>query len=156
MIRKSSGSTYGWFLVGAQLCLIAVLVVQIYLADPLRLGWVGAIGGTLVLAGLALLATTQYFNRPGNWSVHPLPRRDGQLITGGPYAVIRHPMYTAVLLTAVGATGLALSTASVLCTLALGVVLVLKINIEEREMAAKFPGWEQYVTRTKRLVPKLW
>jgi len=155
MTSKKNDSTVGWILVCAQFLLIAVLIVQV-LVIPVFSVLLGATGGALLLAGLALFALTQYVNRPGNWSVHPLPKDNAELVTGGPYKLVRHPMYSAALLCAAGATLMALNLIAVICTLGLVVVFVLKINIEEREMAAKFPEWDAYTTRTNRLIPNLW
>ena len=60
------------------------------------------------LALSALLGVwTLAWNRPGNFNIRPEPKAGGQLVTGGPYRLMRHPMYTAVLLFAVPASPLA-------------------------------------------------
>lgn len=156
MTAKHKESTYGWMLVCAQFLLIGVLIMQIFSANPLRLLFASFTGGSFLLAGLALFTLTQYYNRPGNWSVHPHLKDGGEFVTTGPYKWIRHPMYSAALLAAAGATIFAPNWISVLCMLALVVVFVLKINIEERELAQKFPGWTDYASKTKRLIPNVW
>jgi protein-S-isoprenylcysteine O-methyltransferase Ste14 len=153
---KHNDSAYGWILVSAQFVLIGILIFQLLKTAVTPSIVVQFIAGAVFLVGLALFAFTQYFNRPGNWSVHPLPKSNGQLVTTGPYKLIRHPMYSAALLCACAVAVWTFSWVSLLCTVALIVVFAQKIKIEEREMAAKFPDWADYTSRTKRLIPKVW
>lgn len=156
MSTHNNKTILGWVLVFAQFSLIAILVWQIFLAgypDSLLAGSAAAI---LLGMGIALFIFTQYFNRPGNWSIHPHPKDGGNLVTQGPYQLIRHPMYSAALLSALGASLWVPNALSLLCTFALLIVFVLKIEIEEREMARKFLGWADYAASTKRLIPNVW
>lgn len=60
-----------------------------------------ALGLALMLAGLALgLRGGQTLGR--NLTPLPEPVPDGQLVTGGAYSVVRHPIYAALLLGGVG------------------------------------------------------
>lgn len=105
-------------------------------------------GAALLLAGWALRA-----NRPGNFNIHPRPRMGGTLITNGPYAWIRHPMYSAFLL---GAFALARTADEGTAWLAWGALLTVlgfKSGLEERWMLARHPGYAHYREQTKRFVP---
>lgn len=84
------------------------------------------------------------------------PRSGQPLVTGGPYRWIRHPMYLAQALVAVGAP-LALGVRW-LRLLAAPAVLVLAVRVllEERALARAFPEYPQYAARTKRVVPFLY
>ena len=44
----------------------------------------------------------------------------------------------------------------VVALVALGVVLAIKMGIEETQMAARHPGYTGYVRSTKRIVPFIW
>jgi protein-S-isoprenylcysteine O-methyltransferase Ste14 len=83
----------------------------------------------------------------------PLPPEGGRLRTGGPYAVVRHPVYAGVMLASV-ARGLLVgggsrpAAAAALCAL-----LSAKARWEERQMRARFPEYEEYARRTPRFVP---
>lgn len=112
---------------------------------------------TLVLAGLcALLGIwTLTYNRLGNFNIHPAPKATGSLVTGGPYRLIRHPMYSAVLL---GAGALAWLVPSWVGTLAWGgllLVLLIKAQMEERWLREHHTGYAAYCQQSKRFVPWL-
>jgi protein-S-isoprenylcysteine O-methyltransferase Ste14 len=84
--------------------------------------------------------------------------KDGhKLIQTGPYGLARHPIYTGIVLAALGS---AIAVGTLGAALAVPLVVlsyVLKLNIEERLMAETF-GEEhaQYRARVKRLVPGVW
>nr|WP_319565011.1 methyltransferase [uncultured Rhodoferax sp.] len=109
------------------------------------------------LAALSLLlgSWTLAYNRLGNFNIHPAPKAQGVLITGGPYRLIRHPMYSAVLLAA-GAMAVLLETNSgwlVWCALAL--VLWTKAHLEERWLCEHHAGYAAYCQHTHRFIPWL-
>jgi protein-S-isoprenylcysteine O-methyltransferase Ste14 len=93
-----------------------------------------------------------------NWSITLELREEHQLVTGGIYRRIRHPMYLALLLYSLG-QALALPNwiagPSYLATF--GVLFLLRFRAEERMMLEKFgAAYRDYMARTKRLVPGLW
>ena len=140
-----------WLYVLAQFGLLAALL----LAPPWRWAWQPA-GVVLLLLAVALVVWTLLHNRPGNFNVQPQPRARGQLVTGGPYRWVRHPMYLAVLL---GAAGWALCTGGVwraLIVVLLVPVLNGKAVLEERLLAARWPEYADYSARTRRFLPGLW
>ncbi len=82
-------------------------------------------------------------------------RAGAPLVTAGPYAWVRHPMYVAFLLLAVG---VALTTANVLvAAVGLGAVLFIMIVRTPREkrmmLDAHGDAWRAYVARTGRFAP---
>jgi protein-S-isoprenylcysteine O-methyltransferase Ste14 len=76
-----------------------------------------------------------------------------RLVTDGPYALVRHPLYIAE---AIAAIGLFVQYASlwtgllVLCHFAFQLQ---RMGNEERILAATFPQYGAYATRTRRLIP---
>ena len=82
------------------------------------------------------------------------PRREDHMVTSGPYRMIRHPMYAAVLLISLGLAGL---TQSLVGLAVFGVYLVLihlLIPIEEgRLLSAYKERYAAYQRGTRRLVP---
>jgi protein-S-isoprenylcysteine O-methyltransferase Ste14 len=88
-----------------------------------------------------------------NMNVSPLVKQDARLVTKGPYAVIRHPMYSAVLL---AMWSLIIDRYS-LFRLAVGLILtadlLMKMRYEEGLLKKRFPEYEAYMKGTKRLIP---
>ncbi len=83
----------------------------------------------------------------------PDPRKESELTTKGPYSVIRHPMYTSVL---IYCTSFLIQNFNLLNTMILIVlilVLVLKMYIEEHLLKNCFPKYLDYSKNTWRVIP---
>lgn len=145
----------GWLLVAVQAILIvAVVLTPAGSAWPTPT-WVLATGWALSSLGAAW-ALWAAFGLGDRLTPTPVPRQGGELRTGGPYAHVRHPIYSGVLLIV---AGIALRTGSAL-GLALTVVTVAffhaKAGFEERLLTERFPGYPAYAEVTPRFVPRPW
>jgi protein-S-isoprenylcysteine O-methyltransferase Ste14 len=80
-----------------------------------------------------------------------------QVISSGPYAYVRHPMYTGVTLLYVG-TPLALGAAWVMLPALLIVpILSARLRNEEEVLVRELPGYAAYRERVRyRLLPGVW
>ena len=88
-----------------------------------------------------------------NWGMPGAIKEDAELVTGGPYRLVRHPIYTGVLLAMLG-SALADGRTYLLLFLAFGIYFVYSAVNEEKTMAAEFPAqYERYREHTKMLVP---
>lgn len=145
----------GWLLVAAQAILIVALILlpqgSLWPTPTwlLRTGWaISLLGGAW-----AVWAALRLGDR---LTPTPVPRDGGELRTDGPYAQVRHPIYTGVLLIVVGIT---VRTGS-----AVGLVLAAvtvgffhgKVAFEERLLAERFPSYRDYAAGTPRFVPRPW
>lgn len=115
-----------------------------------------ALTAALLAAALTLFVwATAAMGR--NWSLVARTRSDHALVTTGPFARMRHPIYTALALVVI-ALALALGHLPSL-TLALPVYALgtwLRVRIEERLLHAMFGAtYEAYAARVKRFVPGL-
>ncbi|MGC2402399.1 MAG: isoprenylcysteine carboxylmethyltransferase family protein [Acidobacteriaceae bacterium] len=154
----------------ARISQLALLVTAYVLLTDVSLGWdflnnrlipqakaVPITGYVLLAAGL-LFAVWARVHLRGNWSSDAVLRQDHTLIDSGPYRLVRHPIYTGLLLALVG-TSLVLG-AELRCLL--GVVLAaiawkFKSNNEEALMVKKFGDrYVRYRTQVKGLVPYIW
>jgi protein-S-isoprenylcysteine O-methyltransferase Ste14 len=104
----------------------------------------------LATAGLAYSVWGLLYLRR-SFSIIPEARR---LVTGGPYAISRHPVYLGEIATAIGinlATGGWLSAAAIAYFIACE---LLRIRWEERILAATFPtDYSAYARRVPRYLP---
>ena len=81
------------------------------------------------------------------------PREDAALVTHGLYRHVRHPIYLAEAMIALGAP-LALGCRwLLLVTLAALATVALRIMREEHALARTFPDYARYAATTKRLLP---
>lgn len=115
-------------------------------------GWIAAVL-TMCGVGIAIWARV-YLGR--NWSGAPSVKEDHELVTSGPYAYVRHPIYTGVILAALGsaATGTVFGIGTLI---AATVIFLLRIKKEEQIMTSLFPEeYPKYQMRTKKLIPFVW
>lgn len=80
-----------------------------------------------------------------------------KVITTGPYALVRHPMYTGILLM-YGFTPLALGSYWALTgTVFLYIIIVFRIFSEEKFLVENLEGYKEYLQKTKyRLISGIW
>lgn len=122
-------------------------------AGPLVGGPIAAVTGAVICAvgiGIAIWARV-YLGR--NWGM-PMSLREGhELVTAGPYAYVRHPIYSGILLALIGTA--AVEERLWLAFLAIFFVyLIYAAIVEERTMREQFPNeYPAYARRTKMLVP---
>jgi len=83
--------------------------------------------------------------------------KDQKVITTGPYAIVRHPMYLGVLIMYVFSP-LALGSYWALIPMSLIVpILFVRIKEEENELLQNLPGYKEYLAKTRyRLLPGVW
>lgn len=116
------------------------------------LGWISAIFAVVGIC-VAIWARV-YLGR--NWSSRPAVKEGHELVTTGPYAYVRHPIYTGVILMALG-TALSGATFGIWAFVIASFVFVSRIEKEEKIMRELFPGeYPEYQKRTKRLIPLVW
>src|SRR6202051_4652841 len=113
---------------------------------------VRAISATLALGAFALgVYGLLYLRR--SLSIIPEARR---LVTGGPYRLIRHPLYAAEI---IAAFALVLARPGLWATLTLApfiAVQMLRARFEEGLLSRVFPEYRRYAARTRRLIPLVW
>jgi protein-S-isoprenylcysteine O-methyltransferase Ste14 len=117
--------------------------------------WPFWIGASLTVAGL-LFAVWAREHLGRNWSRSVTIKQDHELIVTGPYAVVRHPIYTGSL---AGFIGMAIAIAQVrgviVCVLVF-LVFWAKLRLEEQWMRSQFgQTYATYTHRTAALVPYL-
>ena len=83
--------------------------------------------------------------------------RAQHVISTGPYAHVRHPMYSGMILFFAGVPLLLDSWWGLLMVPLFLVLFAVRIRIEERTLREGLPGYTDYVTRVRyRLLPGVW
>lgn len=89
-----------------------------------------------------------------NWSYAVTLKQGHELVTDGPYAAIRHPIYTAILLLFLGLVLLIPTPYAVIGWAFVFASCWIKLRAEEALMLRQFPeSYPAYMARTRRLVP---
>jgi len=143
----------GWVVLQSVLVAVIVVLGIAGPAWPSAVHWpVKVVGILLAVAGTVVMVLAARALGSG-FTPFPRPRDPGGLVDSGPYAVVRHPVYTGGILLFAGIS-LALSPWALLGTSALAVLWALKSRVEERFLAVRYPGYAEYRARTRfRLVP---
>lgn len=144
----------GWALVGAQFGLLAALIIlpsgDLWPRETLTF----ALGGAVMTAGAAIAVLAGLRLGPSLTPL-PTPKDDGVLVTEGFYRYVRHPIYSGVLLAALGIVMVQASTAHLVGLVALWGVLSLKVWGEEKMLGEKFEAYDDYRRRTGGFIPKV-
>jgi protein-S-isoprenylcysteine O-methyltransferase Ste14 len=142
-------------LVGAHHALFYTLLLVVCPLEAIVLG--GAAGGRLAgaLAFAAGVALYRWGATALGDALSPLvaPHPDGRLITGGPYRVVRHPMYLGQLAIAFGAPATLGCRWAFAVSFAAAIVLFRRIGMEENALALAYDEYRSYQGRSKRLLP---
>jgi protein-S-isoprenylcysteine O-methyltransferase Ste14 len=111
------------------------------------------LGFALTVAGLAFACWARVI-LGRNWSGVVQVKQDHELITRGPYSIVRHPIYTGLLLAFLGtAIGIG-EWRALIATVVVGVSFWRKLKLEERWMTEVFgEQYRSYRQRVKALIP---
>ena len=143
-----------------------LMFLQLLLAglDVGRLHWSAIVPFPLQILGLVgfamgtgLTTWAMLVNRFFSSAVRLQPDRGQHVVTSGPYRLVRHPGYSGGLLLLLSA-GVALgSWIAIGPILLVAPLMVRRTLIEERMLAAAFPGYVDYMRRVRsRIIPGVW
>lgn len=146
---------------GGFLLLLAVIGLYLFepswmtwaqLPLPSALRWLGAALAAPMIPGMVWVLRTLGRHFTTNLSL----RGDHQIVTAGPYARIRHPLYS-VLFIFIGGITLVSADLRIAAVCAVAVAFIAgRIPREEAMMLERFgDGYRQYMSRTGRLLPRL-
>lgn len=149
LVSSARAGNRSW--VAAQLVLMAAIARAGKSGTATSLGRLA--GGALLAAGLGLGAASARA-LGGALTMYPQPRRDGRLVTTGPFARVRHPIYSAGLIAGVGYSLGRGSRPSLALTGALGLFWDRKASREEALLERRYPGYARYRRQTpRRFIP---
>jgi protein-S-isoprenylcysteine O-methyltransferase Ste14 len=144
-------------LVGALALLLLALpplrhVLRELQADQTRSALLGIIGVVLCAAGVGLMVAAR-IHLGRNWGMPVSRKEDPELITTGPYAHVRHPIYGGIMLAMLGTT-IGASAFWAVPLVLFSVYFVYAARREETNMIIQFPEqYPAYMRRTRMLLP---
>lgn len=116
--------------------------------DPWRAG----VGLALFALGLAF-AIWARIHIGRNWGTPMMERAEPELVTSGPYRLVRHPIYSGFVVAGIG-TAIGLSWWWLAAVALAGVYFVYSATVEERYLTDEFPDtYPAYKRSTKMLLP---
>jgi protein-S-isoprenylcysteine O-methyltransferase Ste14 len=114
--------------------------------------WRAGLGLVLFAVGLGF-AMWARVNIGRNWGTPMSTKDDPELVTSGPYGLVRHPIYSGVLIAGAG-TAVALSWGWLIAVALAGVYFGYSATAEERNLTEQFPhAYPVYRHSTKMFVP---
>jgi protein-S-isoprenylcysteine O-methyltransferase Ste14 len=139
----------------AWLASIALDAVRLRLSDlPL---WVQVAGAILILVAMYAFYRTFRENSFAAPVVKIQKERGQTVVTTGPYAIVRHPMYAGAGLLFFGVPMLLGSAYGLAIAPAWYLLLALRIPLEERVLRENLTGYHDYAQRVRyRLMPGVW
>ena len=111
----------------------------------------GLVGlGGAVLLGLGIVHLGQ------NLTAVPHPKTGSSLVQTGAYAIVRHPIYSGIIIGSLGWALLSRSPLMLLYALVLLLFFDVKSRREEQWLSEKFAAYGEYQERVKKLLPFLY
>jgi len=114
------------------------------------------LGIIVFLIGATIGLVAVFTQKPGNFNIRPYIKDDCKLVTHGIYSYIRHPMYLSVLIMMFGIFFIYLKIIQFILYLLLVIVLIEKLNYEEKLWLKHDNRYCEYKKNTKKLIPFIW
>ncbi len=144
------------FLVFSVIWFIAIGLDERFHASQMPLA-AQAIGLLILTLSSALIMWVFRENSFAAAVVRVQAERGHRVISSGPYAFVRHPMYSAAVLFMIGMALLLGSWWGTAISPVFAILFGLRTRIEERTLTNGLPGYADYAARVRyRLVPGLW
>ena len=113
--------------------------------------------GVVCLAAAGFLAAWGLLSMGRQMSSQAEVRPDTELVTGGAFGLVRHPLYLSILLLWSGGTLALISWVLALCTLLLVPLFVARSRLEEEILGRHFgPAYASYASGVPMLIPRPW
>jgi protein-S-isoprenylcysteine O-methyltransferase Ste14 len=144
-----------------------IVLACLFFQKPLRFGllaWrfvpmsaaTGYVGLALTVVGCAFTIWARFY-LGSNWSGRPTIKEGHTLIRSGPYRLVRHPIYTGIVLAMLGTAIYIGEIRALVGTVVALIALKVKSRLEEAFMTEQFgPEYANYKRHVKSLVPFVW
>lgn len=153
--RKGNRGEYLVLLQGV--LLIGFIFLPVYQPFSVTEGlyWVWGVAALLGL-GASTLIIKGLLDLGHNLTPLPYPKEDGQLVESGIYSLVRHPLYSGLILAAFGWAIFQLSLSHLIATVVFFLFFNLKATREETWLVQKYSKYAAYQQRVKKLIPGLY
>jgi protein-S-isoprenylcysteine O-methyltransferase Ste14 len=157
--RNNSRGEYLVLLQGALLAGFAILPVYqlpgLKIESTQLLALTGSVASILGLGGLILIIKG-LIDLGKNLTPLPYPIENGELVQTGIYGIVRHPLYSGLILVALGWTLFQMSISHLIASAILIIFFEIKANREEAWLTKKYPDYSEYSQRVKKLIPRIY
>jgi protein-S-isoprenylcysteine O-methyltransferase Ste14 len=142
----------GWWVL-AQFLLLGALAASWFLWGE-DWGVAALITGAVLVLGAAVLIAGGFWSLRRHISPYPEPVDHAELIVGGVYRFVRHPIYGGIVLGGLGLSLIDGNATGITLTIVLMMLFYGKSGFEERRLIARFPEYLEYREQVRcRLLP---
>jgi protein-S-isoprenylcysteine O-methyltransferase Ste14 len=141
--------------VALQLIIMALIVLSPKVEAIVLPLWLRVVGVVVILCG-GLLGTFGVLSLGSNLTPFPKPKAGGYLVSNGVYGLVRHPIYSGLILGSLGWALLTDTLLGVVLAIVLFLFFDLKSRREERWLVESYPDYSAYQKKVKKLVPFLY
>ena len=125
----------------------------IYLIINARFDHLNTLSITLIALSIVIGLMAVMNMKLNNLNIVPTLKDKHQLVTHGIYRLIRHPMYTSVLLFCLAFTLSIADNQAVVVMFILFIDLILKSNVEEKLLSERFNDYKTYKNKSGKFLP---
>ena len=135
--------------------ILAVLLLAMGFRGAYRKSWMIFAGTAFSVLGLALILAGA-LALGGNLTPYPKPAKNAHLVSHGVFSLIRHPIYTGVMLSSFGWAQIWQSWPAILMAFSMIPFFNAKARREEEYLRKQFAEYAGYERRVKRFVPRIY
>jgi len=114
---------------------------------------IGSVVGLALMVAGAALSVAGLLRLGPNLTPLPYPKDCSELVESGAYAIVRHPIYSGLIIASFGLGCWRHGWLTLVWALVLFAFFDVKSRLEERWLSEKFAGYAEYRTRVKKLIP---
>lgn len=153
------GSNGEWYVV-VQMLLFGVLFITPFVLNtapwPAPLNRIAQIAGILLGVGGVGMAFWGVFSLGENITAVPKPKTSAQMVQKGAYRLVRHPIYSGIILAGFGWSLLNNSLPTLLVAIVLFLFFDIKSRKEETWLAEKYDNYATYQQQVRKLIPYIY